>query len=111
MRRLVRTALAGVALAALTAPASAMNAETRAPFFLFPFFSAPQAQHPAPQQYQGYAPEPAKQEASSRPTREIVSYYGQHAAGTVVVNTSERRLYYVLGGGKAIRYAVGVGRE
>jgi lipoprotein-anchoring transpeptidase ErfK/SrfK len=30
--------------------------------------------------------------------------------GTVVVRTNERRLYYVIGGGQAIRYPVGVGR-
>ena len=30
--------------------------------------------------------------------------------GTVVVRTAERRLYYVLGGGTAIRYPVAVGR-
>jgi lipoprotein-anchoring transpeptidase ErfK/SrfK len=36
--------------------------------------------------------------------------YSEHAAGTVVVKTSQRRLYYVLGGGKAIVYPVGVGR-
>ena len=30
--------------------------------------------------------------------------------GTIVVRTSERRLYYVIGGGQAIRYPVGVGR-
>jgi lipoprotein-anchoring transpeptidase ErfK/SrfK len=30
--------------------------------------------------------------------------------GTIVVRTNERRLYYVLGGGQAIRYPVGVGR-
>jgi lipoprotein-anchoring transpeptidase ErfK/SrfK len=28
-----------------------------------------------------------------------------------VISTAERRLYYVLGNGRAIRYAVGVGRE
>ena len=31
--------------------------------------------------------------------------------GVIVVDTSERRLYYTLGNGKAIKYAVGVGRE
>ena len=31
-------------------------------------------------------------------------------AGTIVVSTSERRLYYVLGNGQALRYGVGVGR-
>ncbi len=28
-----------------------------------------------------------------------------------MINTTERRLYYLLGDGKALRYAVGVGRE
>jgi lipoprotein-anchoring transpeptidase ErfK/SrfK len=42
--------------------------------------------------------------------REIVSYNGNHPAGTIVVSTSERRLYLVLGDGKAMRYGVGVGR-
>jgi len=31
--------------------------------------------------------------------------------GTIVVRTGERRLYLVLGSGKAIRYKVGVGRQ
>jgi lipoprotein-anchoring transpeptidase ErfK/SrfK len=42
--------------------------------------------------------------------REIVAYTAAHAPGTIVVSTSERRLYYVLGGGQAVRYGVGVGR-
>ncbi|MGJ0508296.1 MAG: L,D-transpeptidase [Methylocystis sp.] len=42
--------------------------------------------------------------------REVVAFEGNQAPGTVVVNTSERRLYYVLGNGQAIRYGVGVGR-
>ena len=42
--------------------------------------------------------------------RREVSYDGNYKAGTVVVDTPERRLYYVLGDGKAIRYGVGVGR-
>ena len=43
--------------------------------------------------------------------RSIVGYSGGHMAGTVVVKTGERSLYYVLGGGKAVRYTVGVGRS
>jgi lipoprotein-anchoring transpeptidase ErfK/SrfK len=31
--------------------------------------------------------------------------------GTIVIKTDERRLYFVLGDGKAIQYGVGVGRE
>ena len=42
--------------------------------------------------------------------REIVGFAGAYSSGTVVVKTSERSLYYVLGNGKALRYPVGVGR-
>jgi lipoprotein-anchoring transpeptidase ErfK/SrfK len=42
--------------------------------------------------------------------RQIVGFSGNHSAGTVVVRTGERSLYYVLGGGKAVRYPVGVGK-
>ena len=42
--------------------------------------------------------------------REIVGFSGSYSSGTVVVKTSERALYYVLGNGKAVRYPVGVGR-
>ena len=42
--------------------------------------------------------------------REIVGFAGTYSSGTVVVKTSERALYYVLGNGKAVRYPVGVGR-
>ncbi len=39
-----------------------------------------------------------------------MAYTGAYAPGTIVVSTGERRLYYVLGGGQALRYGVGVGR-
>jgi lipoprotein-anchoring transpeptidase ErfK/SrfK len=43
--------------------------------------------------------------------REVVSFRdNNYSAGTVVVRTGERHLYYVLGDGRAIRYTVGVGR-
>jgi lipoprotein-anchoring transpeptidase ErfK/SrfK len=42
--------------------------------------------------------------------REIVHFRAEAPAGTIVVRTGERRLYYVLGDGRAIRYPVGVGR-
>lgn len=40
----------------------------------------------------------------------VVQFETSHAPGTIVVNSAERRLYLVLENGKAIRYAVGVGR-
>lgn len=40
----------------------------------------------------------------------IIAFQGGEP-GTIVVKTSERRLYYVLGDGRAIVYPVGVGRS
>ena len=40
-----------------------------------------------------------------------VTMGGSYMAGTIVVRTRERHLYYVLGGGQAIRYGIGVGRD
>ena len=43
--------------------------------------------------------------------RHIVDYHRKEAPGTVVIDTDARYLYYVLPGGKAIRYGVTVGEE
>ncbi len=43
--------------------------------------------------------------------RQKVRFTDVTEAGVIVIDTSERRLYYTLGNGKAIKYAVGVGRE
>jgi lipoprotein-anchoring transpeptidase ErfK/SrfK len=40
---------------------------------------------------------------------DVVGFTG-FSAGTIVVKTGERRLYFVLGEGRAVRYPVGVGR-
>ena len=42
--------------------------------------------------------------------KRIVAFATDEKPGTVIINTAERALYFVLGGGKAIRYGVGVGR-
>jgi lipoprotein-anchoring transpeptidase ErfK/SrfK len=42
--------------------------------------------------------------------RQEVAYGAPYRTGTVVVNIRERRLYLVQAGGRALRYAVGVGR-
>lgn len=42
--------------------------------------------------------------------REVVHYGGSQKPGTIIINTSERRLYYVLPDEQAIRYGIGVGR-
>ena len=43
--------------------------------------------------------------------RHIVDYSRKEAPGTILVDTDARFLYYVLPGGKAIRYGVAVGEE
>ncbi|MFO1088947.1 MAG: L,D-transpeptidase [Hyphomicrobiales bacterium] len=43
--------------------------------------------------------------------KEIIPYKTGEKPGTVIVNTAERRLYFVLPDGKAVRYGVGVGRQ
>ena len=42
--------------------------------------------------------------------REVVSFSGNYEPGTIVVSTSERRMYLVMDNGRAMRYGVGVGR-
>ncbi len=42
--------------------------------------------------------------------RETVFYSGPYAPGTIVVSTSERRLYLVLPDRQALKYGIGVGR-
>jgi lipoprotein-anchoring transpeptidase ErfK/SrfK len=43
--------------------------------------------------------------------RQLVDYPTSEPAGTVIIDTPHTYLYLVLGGGKALRYGVGVGRE
>ena len=47
-------------------------------------------------------------QAQARP--ELVDISGDYAPGTIVVKTSERRLYLILESGRAMRYPVGVGK-
>ena len=91
---------------ALSASASA------APLTLFPFFVPPAAQayqpqvQAAPDENQGSAVE-----MPARLKRQIVSYPTREAPGTVIIDTPNTYLYYVLGNGQAIRYGIGVGRD
>jgi lipoprotein-anchoring transpeptidase ErfK/SrfK len=43
--------------------------------------------------------------------RQIVNFPTQEKPGTIIVDTPNTFLYYVLGNGQAIRYGIGVGRE
>ena len=43
--------------------------------------------------------------------RQLVAYPANVAPGTVIIDTANTYLYYVLGDGRAIRYGIGVGRQ
>jgi lipoprotein-anchoring transpeptidase ErfK/SrfK len=103
---LCRHAFASLALIAgaiaLTGSAGA------APLPLFPF--------PMPEQSQAIQPAPSDEgeaafELPARFKRQIVNYASREAVGTIIIDTPNTYLYYVLGNGQAIRYGIGVGRE
>jgi lipoprotein-anchoring transpeptidase ErfK/SrfK len=47
----------------------------------------------------------------ARVHRQIVSYGSTESPGTIIIDTPNTYLYFILGGGKAIRYGIGIGRE
>ncbi len=51
----------------------------------------------------------AANSAQARP--ETVGVRGEYSAGTIVVKTNERRLYFILDSSHAVRYPVGVGKS
>jgi len=52
-----------------------------------------------------------RKSAKSPVKRETIKYSGPYEPNTIVVNTAERRLYYVMENGEALKYGIGVGRE
>ncbi|MCP3405137.1 L,D-transpeptidase [Bradyrhizobium sp. CCGB01] len=67
----------------------------------------------SPQGYASGEPQAADEDAAlpDRLRKQIVSFDRSEPAGTIVIDTGNTYLYYVLGNGRAIRYGVGVGRE
>src|SRR6187401_2215563 len=79
---------------------------------LFAFLTPPAPTQVAPQVEQAVsADESEDAQLDPRLQRQVVSYSGREAPGTVIIDTPHTYLYYVLGGGKAMRYGIGVGRE
>jgi lipoprotein-anchoring transpeptidase ErfK/SrfK len=54
--------------------------------------------------------EPARPALNPRYMKQVVAYDGREKPGTIIINTRERLLYLVQGGGTAIRYGIGVGK-
>ena len=77
---------------------------------LLPFlpFGQPDAAPPPQQQMQASDPADEQQDVSQR---QVVAYSTAEPAGTIVIDTPHTYLYLTLGGGRAIRYPIGVGRQ
>jgi lipoprotein-anchoring transpeptidase ErfK/SrfK len=73
----------------------------------------------SPQSFVVYGGLPKNLKPQKRATRralgdlmhKTVSFSSSLAPGSILVRTAERKLYYILPGGEAIQYSVGVGRE
>lgn len=84
-------------------------------FLLFPLspfvalFTAPQA--PAVAAPGNGAASDAVDGLATRFQRRVVDYSTKAAPGSIVVDTPNTYLYYVLANGRAVRYGIGVGRE
>jgi len=61
--------------------------------------------------YDSDNPHPGGGQAYTPILRETVKYDGPYGPDTIIINTSERRLYFVTGDGEALKYGIGVGRE
>jgi lipoprotein-anchoring transpeptidase ErfK/SrfK len=106
--RLAATALGAMALGTVAFSASA----AAAPVQIFPFILPLQTEAAPPVQSEPQVQdEDRSAELPARLKRQVVSYPTREAPGTVIIDTPHTYLYYVLGGGQAIRYGIGVGRE
>lgn len=105
--------LAAAALGALAIGSFAFSGSAAAaPLQLFPFILSPPVQSaPPPVQAAPSDDEGAVAGMPARLKRQVVHYATREAPGTIIIDTPNTYLYLVLGGGQAIRYGIGVGRD
>ncbi len=60
--------------------------------------------------YQRQAVEPGRPGFDPKYEKQVVEYPGRETPGTIVIDTPNKFLYLVQGGGKALRYGIGVGK-
>jgi lipoprotein-anchoring transpeptidase ErfK/SrfK len=82
-----------------------------APLPFFPFMMAPPTQAAPAPAAASPAPDQQRFELPARLRRQVVSYVSREAPGTIIIDTPNTYLYYVLGHGQAIRYGIGIGRD
>jgi len=106
-------AFGALAISTIAFSGSASAAPQNPPF---PFFFLP------PPMQQDVVTPPAVEQATpsedqgstfqlpARLRRQVVSYATREAPGTIIIDTPNTYLYYVLGNGQAVRYGIGIGR-
>ncbi|MBI5265501.1 MAG: L,D-transpeptidase [Bradyrhizobium sp.] len=83
-----------------------------APMQFFPFFPSPPMMTAPPQAQTAPSEDEGRGgDLAPRLRRQIVAYATREAPGTIIIDTPNTYLYYVLGDGRAIRYGIGVGRD
>ena len=103
---------AAAAFGALAIGAVAFSASAAAaPLPMFPFLLTPPIEATAPVEAAPMQDESRSIERPARFKRQVVSYTTREAPGTIIIDTPNTYLYYVLGNGQAIRYGIGVGRD
>ena len=106
------TSRLAAAIGALAIGIAFTGSSAAAPLQLFPFLMTPPTQSaPPPVQAAPSDDEGSVAELPARLKRQVVNYPTREAPGTVIIDTPNTYLYYVLGGGQAIRYGIGVGRD
>lgn len=120
-RRMRRSLAAGLFAAGLLGFAGSAGAGPLTPFPLLPVplpIAPPKAAPTTPAMPEPLATPQIDADADAvdteRPARfqrQVVAYQTREAPGTIVIDTPHTYLYFVLGGGRAIRYGIGVGRQ
>src|SRR5881396_305032 len=108
--RVFRNAAAIAAVAVATCFTTGASAN---PFNLFNLPTNSAERTAPPTQAYAYA-NPGSQDSTApaaRFQRQVVDFRTNEAAGTIIIDTPNTYLYFVLGNGKALRYGIGVGRE
>jgi len=109
MYNFARLKTAAAVAAFVAASAISTTAASANPFNPFEALFGP---HREPVTAPAYAnPQDDAADPRSELQRQIVNYRTSEAPGTIIIDTPNTYLYLVMGGGKAMRYGIGVGRE
>jgi lipoprotein-anchoring transpeptidase ErfK/SrfK len=102
----IRAVICGMVLSASTISVTTAQAQSLG--------FAPAAQPSSFEQFfraRGRAEEPSAPDTARHLKRQLVAYATQDQRGTIIVDTGNTYLYFILGDRQAIRYGTGVGRD